>query len=378
MLTHKEIKKLVHEYKGRAVDSGKVWIVPFHIEQSLLMLRSKTAEMSLEQLHTEEQDVGSRLAKAQDALTGLAVVIHDEEIARSRVRGMPPSWKKALDRYVMCYNGWKLLLAQSRELRRLIEGPIVEHRKGVSVTRERIGGTRSKREKGTPKATIDLSRGHYSNEFLQSEEGWLLRFAGGKHLVLKDRKGLMYLSVLLSHPGRLVHCDDLIGLNRKISSESWVDHSKSDDARSADQVSDMVGNESFSIKDRNSEIEEIDHKAAVEYRGRLQTIEDLLSSQSMSRMKRTRLETEAAMLRRSLAKTGKGRGIISANDKKKMNSVAKAIKDAISAIAKAEEKGRVAQSRSLADHLDGTIKMGMQLAYTPVHDVHWRIETSPR
>lgn len=378
MLTHKEIKKLVLVYRKKAVVKGKVWASEYSINREIEDLGKRTAKMSFDQLHGEQEAIESQLTKYQDWLTSLSVKIHKEEIERSRIGGKPSSWMKALDNYVLTYNKWKTLKALSNEIREIIKEPSVGHRKTARATgggkgRGKLNSRRQKRKsKGE---VVDLSKGTHVNEFIQAGEGWLVTYRGGKKLFLKERKGITYIARLLSMPNSLIHCDQLLVLDKTPKATlNRSDRAPIEEA-GEDSADDWKDDDGFHATDRDSEVELVDEKAVSDYRKRLALVDAQLTGKSMSKSVRSRLESERQELRALLGKAGKRWGVISSNDKKKENSVAKAITDSIAAIADAEEKEHVPQSQSLATHLEDSIKKGMQLAYCPLQEIDWRIET---
>ena len=285
---------------------------------------------------------------------------------------------KALDNYVLTYNKWKTLNALSNEIREIIKEPSVGHRK---IARAAAGGKGrgkliSRRQTTKSKGeVVDLSKGSHVNEFIQAGEGWLVTYRGGKRLVLKERKGITYIARLLSMPNSLIHCDQLLALDKTPKATLNRSGIAPDEEAGEDSADDWKNDDGIHATDRDSEVELVDEKAASNYKKRLSLIDSLLTGKSMSKSERSRLESERQELRALLGKAGKRWGVISSNDKKKENSVAKAITDSIAAIGDAEKKEHVPQSQSLATHLEDSIKKGMQLAYCPPLEIDWRIET---
>jgi hypothetical protein len=332
---------------------------------------------------TKAQDTDCLTSEGSNImLTTSAIKVQHEEIKRVHSGVKTESWKRTLDDYILSYNEWKQQKALSREIQEIIEEPSVRHSKpAYKASGPKRGHTPvGARPYKVPKRdAVDLTKGVTDNEFVQTGEAWLITYRGGKRLVLKERKGLTYIAHLLSRPKERIHCDLLLALDESVKSKgNEEDDTTSDGAIGEDYSGEWSENDNIHVQDRDQEIELVDKTAALSYQKRIKQIDKLLSVGSVAESRRSKLEAERVTLRGLLGKVGKRRGIISDNDKKKMNQVSKAISDSIESIAKAEQEEQVPPSKSLAAHLRSSLKKGMYISYLPKTDIDWRVETKGR
>ncbi len=189
---------------------------------------------------------------------------------------------------------------------------------------------------------------------------------------------MAYIARLLVRPGTRVHCDELLVLDEDYRASARRAEVGVDAEPSEHGVDDWSKSDGIHTTDRDYAFELVDESAAAAYERRLKEIERQLSGELTPKSSRSKLEAERKELRRLLGTVGKRKDVISANDKKKMNNVSKAIEDSITAIAKVEDKEQIPATKSLAAHLKQAIAKGMYLVYHPLQDIDWRIETIRR
>jgi hypothetical protein len=178
--------------------------------------------------------------------------------------------------------------------------------------------------------------------FRKRSDRWELWYESGEILYLNDSKGMLYLHVLLQHPGRVYSAADL----------RFLDAGSGDTPMPLGSVGELT-----------------DRKAISAYRERLSAMHGQLDianeNNDLGRMQRAQQEIDAleAELRRCLGRSGQSR--VHSDSERARKAVSIAIRRALARIR--------AGSPALASHLESSLQVGAYLCYRPQRTITWRL-----
>jgi hypothetical protein len=178
--------------------------------------------------------------------------------------------------------------------------------------------------------------------FRKRSDRWELWYESGDIIYLNDSKGMLYLHVLLQHPGRVYSAADL----------RFLDGGSADAPMPLGSMGELA-----------------DRQAISAYRERLSALHGQLDianeNNDLGRMQRAQQEIEAleAELRRCLGRSGQIR--TSSDSERARKAVSIAIRRALARIR--------ADNPALASHLESSLQVGAYLCYRPQTTITWRL-----
>lgn len=295
-------------------------------------------------------------ASAGFALGRVHLAEGDSAGAAARLEAAAEAWNEIGAPYEMALA--RMWLGQALRASGNGSRALVEFR-AAQATFARIGASREERTAGAasdlesaeqrPDAALpdeDEQRGEAGTTGValwREGEYWTVAYAGST-IHMRDLKGLRYLSVLITEPGREFHVLDLIALER--------------DGRTTARGRGVK--QGVALRAADEGIPLLDAAAKEAYRRRLIEIdEDIEEAEAMGdieRAARTRLEREFLMreLSRAVGLSGRDRRASSSSERARA-SVTKAIREAVSRID--------ARHAALGAHLDRAIRTGAYCAY---------------
>jgi len=204
-----------------------------------------------------------------------------------------------------------------------------------------------------PSLPIDNREERNTPIFWRQSSTWVIDYLGTPVLV-RDSRGMKYISLLVSRPNKLVHVLELIAYANPPEVIASVDQIA--DARA------LFENESTQVGRKRRDFAVLDDQAKADYQNRLNQLNKELSiaEQSEDKIQYTKIEEEKKWILNDLKNAsgfgGRDRTFTSAPERGR-TAVNKAIRSAIAKIAEA--------SPELARHLDRSIDTGLNCVYNP-------------
>lgn len=194
--------------------------------------------------------------------------------------------------------------------------------------------------------------------FERSGNTWKIAY-GGVTFALKEMKGLTYLHLLLSSPGRELFVTELAAAGEGQGEGS-----------PAGAVESEIASGALTTTSGEGGVPALDDKAKAAYRVRVQDLQDVIREGEEygddERVARARMEIDsiAEELATAVGLGGRDREMSSKVERTRLN-VTRAIRSAIDKID--------AFSPPLAQHLRRCVSTGRYCGYTPDEDVHWHL-----